>query len=595
MSIAEHDTDTAARAAADWLDAFEFALRRRPDRLGDLFVEDSHWRDILAFTWDLRTFSGRDRIAGELATATQDTGATDLRWTRRTPPRVVTRLDVETVEVIFDFDTAHGTGSGVVRLVRDDAGTDGEDLKAWTLLTTLHDLREFEERVGPRRPKGESYSRNFGGENWLDHRRRARSYRDADPEVVIVGAGQAGLALAARLGQRAVDTLVVDREERVGDNWRNRYHSLTLHNEVWVNHLPYLPFPPTWPVYVPKDKLANWLEAYVESLELNVWTSSELVSGEYDEDAGRWTAVLDVQGERRTMRPAHIVMATGVSGIPRYPDIPGLGSFGGTVMHSSEYTDGAGFSGRRAMVVGTGNSGHDVAQDLYAQGAEVTLVQRSPTTVVSIEPSASLVYAVYSEGLPTDEADLLNASMTYPLLVRSYQALTRRWRDLDAELVEGLEGAGFRTDYGADETGFQMKYLRRGGGYYLNVGCSDLIIENEIGLIQNDDVERVTPEGVRLRDGRTLPADVLVLATGYHSLQESVRRFFGDAVADRVGPVWGFDEHGELANMWKRTGQPGLWFTAGSLAQCRIYSTYLAIQIKACQEGLLSPEAPPRG
>ena len=143
--------------------------------------------------------------------------------------------------------------------------------------------------------------------------------------MLVVGGGQAGLSIAARLAQLQVDTLIVDREPRIGDNWRKRYHALTLHNQVQVNHLPYMPFPPSWPTYIPKDKLAAWFEAYVESMELNYWTATELVSGSYDEQKRQWSVVLrQADGTTREMHPRHVVMATGVSGIPSLPDIPGL-------------------------------------------------------------------------------------------------------------------------------------------------------------------------------------------------------------------------------------------------------------------------------
>ncbi len=133
-----------------------------------------------------------------------------------------------------------------------------------------------------------------------------------------------------------------------------------------------------------------------------------------------------------------------------------------------------------------------------------------------------------------------------------------------------------------------MMYLRRGGGYYFNVGCSDLIISGDVGLMQFADIDRFVVNGAQLKDGSVRPAELLVLATGYKNQQETVRLYLGDAIADKIGPVWGFDEGGELSNMWVRTAQPGLWFTAGSLAQCRIFSRYLAIQIKALEEGLLA-------
>ncbi len=406
--------------------------------------------------------------------------------------------------------------------------------------------------------------------------------------MLVVGGGQAGLSIAARLTQLQVDTLIVDRGERIGDNWRKRYHALTLHNQVQVNHLPYMPFPPNWPVYIPKDKLAGWFEVYVESMELNYWTGTEFEAGTYDERAGRWSVVLRrPDGTKREMRPRHVVMATGVSGIPNLPDIPTLRNFGGEVLHSSQYDDGEAWQGKKALVVGTGNSGHDIAQDLYSSGAEVTLVQRSSTLIVNIEPSAQLAYALYDEGPPLEDCDLITASIPLALARKSHILLTERARDLDRELLDGLERVGFKLDFGEDGTGWQFKYLTRGGGYYFNVGCSDLVAEGEIGLVQFSDIAGFVAEGARLRNGDTLAADLIVLATGYKGQEYLVRRLFGDEVAGRVGPIWGFGDEQELRNMFTRTAQPGLWFIAGSLAQCRIYSRYLALQIKACEIGLI--------
>ena len=247
----------------------------------------------------------------------------------------MTRAGTNTIEAIFKFETAAGRGSGILRLIP-DAG-DRNRLKAWTLLTALDELKGFEEQQGTMRPRGQAYSRDFRGPNWLDQRKAAVQYIDRDPDVLVVGGGQAGLSIAARLKQLQIDALIVDREARIGDNWRKRYHALTLHNQVQVNHLPYMPFPPNWPVYIPKDKLANWFEAYVESLELNFWTGTEFESGGYNEAEERWSVVLRrADGTKRTVKPRHIVMATGVSGIPNLPDIPGLKNFGGTVLHSSQ-------------------------------------------------------------------------------------------------------------------------------------------------------------------------------------------------------------------------------------------------------------------
>src|SRR3954447_25410092 len=411
--------DIAASAQA-WLDEFERTLGA-PDGAGldRLFLADSYWRDALALSWNLQTIARGDSIKRELTTLAAKVAPGSFKIApNRAPPRWVTRAGTNTIEVIFYFETAIGRGSGIVRLVPDAA--DGDRLKAWTLLTALDELKGFEEQLGTSRPRGQAYSRDFRGPNWLDLRNASRDYANRDPAVLVVGGGQAGLAIAARLKQLQIDTLIVDREQRIGDNWRKRYHALTLHNQVQVNHMPYMPFPPNWPVYIPKDKLANWYEAYVEAMELNFWTATTFESGVYDDAKARWSVVLrHADGSTREMHPSHVVMATGVSGIPNLPDIPSLKNFTGVVLYSSGYEDGEPWNGRRALVIGTGNSGHDIAQDLHSSGADVTLVQRNSTLITNIEPSAQLAYAAYNEGTLEDN-DLIATSMPLPLARRSH-------------------------------------------------------------------------------------------------------------------------------------------------------------------------------
>jgi cation diffusion facilitator CzcD-associated flavoprotein CzcO len=582
------EKDIIATFAANWLVQFERALVQPDDiLLKALFHSDSHWRDVLALTWRIQTVNGLDAILREMKAHVGGANPTGFKIDpHRTEPCTVTRAGTTAIEAIFRFETAAGRGIGVLRLTPD--ANDESALKAWTLLTALDEMKGFEEQVGSLRPSGKSYSRDFRGPNWLDRRKAAAAYVDRDPAVLVVGGGQAGLSIAARLRQLQVDTLIVDREQRIGDNWRKRYHALTLHNQVQVNHLPYMPFPPNWPTYIPKDKLAAWFEAYVESMELNYWTATEFEGATYYEEQGRWSVTLHrADGTKREMHPRHVVMATGASGIPNLPHIPTLRNFGGTVLHSSQYDDGEAWKGKSVLVIGTGNSGHDIAQDLYASGAKVTLVQRSSTLIVNIEPSAQLPYALYGEGPPLEDCDLIAMSIPLPVARKSHILLTQQAKTLDRNLLAGLERVGFKLDFGDDGTGWQFKYLTRGGGYYFNVGCSDLIAAGDIGLVQFSDIAEFVAEGAWMRSGDTLTADLIVLATGYKGQEYLVRKLFGDDVAARVGPIWGFGDEQELRNMFTRTAQPGLWFIAGSFAQCRIYSKYLGLQIKACEAGLL--------
>lgn len=574
--------------AKQWLDQFESALQSgHQAALAALFLQDGHWRDMYAFTWTLTPCQGPDAIATLLLGRQTETQACGFAVARdRTPPRRVTRTALDLIEAFFQFETKIGRCYGVLRLLAKEPG------KAFQLMTSLHELKGHEEKVGKRRRTGEAYSRNFGGVNWKEQRAATQTYTDREPTVLVVGGGQAGLSLAARLTHLAVDTLVIDRLPRVGDCWRTWYHSLALHNPTDYNHLPYMPFPLNWPVYLSKDMVADWFEAYAWAQEVNFWTSTELASGRYDEAAGRWNAVVrnTTTGEKRTLHPKHLVFANGLVGFPHIPDLPGIQTFKGEVMHTTAFTNGANWSGKKALVLGTGTSAHDVAQELHSYGADTTLIQRGATMVLSIDPSAKLTYGVYQD-VPLDDGDMLAMTSTLPVLTRTLQLITQRMAELDRKMIDGLTARGFKWHDGDDHAGHNMMIRKRYGGYYLDTGCADLIINGEIGLLQYENVERFAEGGALLRDGTVKPADLIVLATGFASQEVLVGKLLGEDIARKVGPIWGVAPDGEMSNMWKRTAQEGLWFVGGSFANCRIFSRYVALQIKAVEEGLLAKRA----
>ena len=566
-----------------WLAQLDSALRSENRvAVASLFAPDGHWRDLFAFTWSITPCQGAENIAALLVAKQGTTRAREFAVAQgRTPPRRVKRAGLDLVEGIIQFETEIGRGIGVVRLLAD------EPSRAFQFMTGLHELKGFEEKIGKRRPTGSAISRGFGGANWKEERIASQAYADRDPVVLVAGGGQAGLSIAARLGRLGLDTLVVDRHERVGDNWRKRYHSLALHNGTEFNALPYMPFPPSWPVYLPKDMLADWFEAYAMAMELNFWTGTELKSATYDATAGRWNAVVRrTDGTECTVRPRHLVFANGLLGFPRIPDLPGLKDFAGDVMHSSAFTVGANWRGKKALVLGTGTSAHDVAQDLHANGCEATIVQRGATYVVSIEPAAKLIYTIY-DGIPLDDGDLLVSTNTLPVFRKNLQLLTARMTELDRKMIDGLIARGFKWNMGDDDAGHQMLIRRRYGGYYLDAGCAELIINGTVGLLHYDDIERFVAGGALLKDGSVKPADLVVMATGFDTQEVLVGKLLGEAVAKKVGRIWGIGPDGEMNNMWKRTAQEGLWFVGGSFTNCRIYSRYVALQIKAIEEGIL--------
>ena len=327
MNVAERTRSNAPAEAQRWLASFEAALQAQDAAAAAaLFRADGLWRDLLAFTWTIETASGRAAIEKTLRATLARTQAKEFSHSAAPhAPRWISRAGTECIEALFEFETALGPCNGALRLVPDDQGR----LRAWTLNTNLHELRGHEEEF-KRRAEPDS-TRDFGAENWRDRLERQRAFADRDPVVLVVGGGHAGLSIAARLSQLGIDTLIVDRHKRIGDNWRTRYHSLTLHNEVFVNHLPYLPFPPNFPVYIPKDRLANWFEFYVEAMELNFWTGTELVSGSYDEQAQAMVGHAQARRRRnardasapfdlrhRRVQHSHVSRSAGLKGLRRH-------------------------------------------------------------------------------------------------------------------------------------------------------------------------------------------------------------------------------------------------------------------------------------
>ena len=557
---------SAEDMAREWIGAFDAALAGGSEiALSELFVSDSHWRNLIGISWHFATFSGRHTLAREMLQRAATAGASGFRIdTAALTPRHAVVAGREIIEAVISFDTAEGPGIGALRLLPGQSGRPA----AWTISTML----DFDKICAARSDHTANgpQMRDVAGPDWSEQRQARSAYGDRDPDVLIVGGGHAGIAAAVELKRIGLEALVIDRQQRVGDNWRLRYRGLKLHNKTPVNHLRYLPFPPTFPDYIPKDQIANWLESYVDIMEVDFWTRTGFEGASYDEAAQCWTASLARAGARRTLRPKHIVLATSVSGTPNIPKIDQLENFAGKVLHSSHFAAGKEWSGRSVVVFGTGTSAHDICQELQSAGAEVTMVQRSPTMIVNVEPAQLYDRNYLGDGPPIEIRDVLNSGVPLAVMKVAHKLITDEVKKLDAPLLARLESAGFRLEFGEDGTGWPLKFRSRGGGYYFNVGCSELIADGKIRLIQAADIEGITADGLQLKDGSALNAELMVLATGYKGLDHLLGELFGTEVGQRIGRVWGFEQTTqELRNMWTRTGQPGLWFTGGAFSQAR--------------------------
>jgi putative flavoprotein involved in K+ transport len=595
VAVPEDAAGTPQARADAWLGRFEAALAARDvPAAAELFATDSYWRDLVAFTWNITTVEGRAGVS-DLLEHTPDSARVGGFVTEEPPDEAD-----GVVTAWIAFETGVGRGRGLLRLLEED----GED-RAFTLLTTLYELKGFEEPRGTHRPMGAEHGATKERATWKERQQQeaASLGSTTQPYVLVIGGGQGGIALGARLRQLGVPSLVIDSHVRPGDQWRGRYKSLCLHDPVWYDHLPYLKFPDNWPIFSPKDKIADWLESYTRIMEVPYWSSTRATSATWSEATGEWTVEVEREGRPLTLRPKQLVFATGMSGKPNVPDIPGTDVFRGDVHHSSAHPGPDAYRGKRAVIIGSNNSAFDICGALWENDADVTMVQRSSTHIVKSDTLMDIGLGdLYSEravasGVTTEKADMIFASLPYRILhtfqIPAYEAMAER----DKDFYQRLEKAGFWHDWGDDGSGLFMKYLRRGSGYYIDVGAADLVADGEVKLVHGQ-VDHLTEDTVVLADGTELPADLVVFATGYGSMNGWVADLVDQETADRLGKVWGLGSdttkdpgpwEGEQRNMWKPTQVENLWMHGGNLHQSRHYSLYLALQLKARYEGIETP------
>ncbi|KAH7918208.1 FAD/NAD(P)-binding domain-containing protein [Leucogyrophana mollusca] len=562
-----------------WFTAFAKGLQAGDvDNVLSLLTDDVFWRDTLALTWDFRTFQSTPAVKQFLADRLSVSAVSSFKLRKDLVELEKPYPDIAWIQAFFDFETAVGVASGVFRLVPVADGT----WKAHTVYTNLEDLKGHPEQVGAR-----DYNPNHG--KWVAKREREIEFLDEEPEVVIVGAGQSGLEIAARLKMLGLNALVAEKNERVGDNWRKRYAALCLHDPVWFEHMPYIPFPATWPVYIPAVKLGDWFESYAHSLELNVWTSATVTSVTPG-STKRWRAVVKRQdGRERVFEADHVIFALGLGGsVPNMPKFPGMDEFKGQILHSSKHRRATDHTGKKVVVVGSCTSAHDICADYAEYGVDVTMYQRSPTYIMSVKEGVPRLMApLYWEGgPPTDIADRINASFPNHLMKLMHQRTTRDTAEADKNLLDGLRARGFKLTLGDEDSGFLQLVWRKSGGYYLDVGASQMIIDGKIKLKSDSLLTRFTPSGLEFEDGSKLDADVVLFATGFGDPCDAYRELLPEEIGSKLTRIWGLDEEGEIRGAWREVGFPGLWCMMGPFVSARYHSKHVALQIKAQEENL---------
>ncbi len=567
----------------DWLSRLRSGLTgQEPEAIERCFAPAGSYRDLLASSWDLRNFQGAEQIGRALGTSERAAEISSLKIRPDEAPQLVDDPDGAQLLAFVEFTNRIGRGDGFVRLALQSSG----NWAAIALVLELVELDRYPWATNGNRPIGKAHgpvARRVPWADVYDH-----EFDRDEPQVVVVGAGHNGLAIAARLGRLGVSTLVVERHERVGDNWRHRYPSLALHDPVGADHLPYLPLPSTWPEYTPTEKFGEFLDCYATLMDISVWAGTTIESILKDEESGWVIELKRADGSKRTVRPNHVIMATGANDAPKMPELVGVDEFPGTVVHSTAFKGGADWTGKRAVVIGAGVSGHDIAQDLWEQGAEVTMVQRGPIWVINASTFHQLFWASWLPGgPPTEDADLMAALFPFGAYPSFGPAVVQAAAKTDRELHVGLENAGFRLGWGPNGEGVHgLTFRENRTGFYYNIGASDLIVDGSIPVVQGE-FECLTSRGVRLQDQTELDADLVVFATGFHSVRDSIRPLLGELIDQLPEDLCKVGPDGEFSATWRNSGVDGLWFmTSPGIFFARFYSSHLALHIKAIEEGL---------
>ncbi|KOC18134.1 putative flavin-containing monooxygenase [Aspergillus flavus AF70] len=383
--------------------------------------------------------------------------------------------------------------------------------------TVAEGLKQF-----PEQPAPDGYM--TGITSWASQ--RSEAINNVDPEILIIGGGQNGLAMAARCKVLGMENLIIERSDEVGDIWKKRYEYLSLYFPHWLDALLYFKYSQHWPMYIPAQKQALYMQWYASVLELNVWTKSSVVKAEQDAE-GKWTIIINKEGkETRILYP----------------------------------------------------NAHDSAREFV--GKKICVVV--PRMLGSYAPDE------YGNLPDLEEQDRLFFSM----LVGPGEELSRRTakvlEDLDRPLLEALNARGLRTWRGQRDTGNSTLGQTRNGGFYFDAGACEEIINGNI-KVEPGYIEKFTADKVILNSGREKEFDLVVFATGFSNMIDSIRATLGEKIASQCGSIWGIDEEGEYKTVYRETGVPNLWIMVGFLPMTRYASKLLALRLKALQEGISPP------
>ncbi|KAL4875248.1 hypothetical protein BJY04DRAFT_232792 [Aspergillus karnatakaensis] len=579
-SIVPENID-AARIANDWLSSLAESLSQ--GQLSDIrrhFLDNESWvRDFVTFSWDIACHNGADTISNYLNSSTAEFTDPVADQPGALQPHLADMGGLRFVLSGFSFKTKFGLGRGVLRLT--NVGAD--EWKAWTVFTVLESLHEQPDSNGSKVKARASSSATIP----------SKPQENEKPQVLIVGAGQSGLALAAHLQHLGLTYLVVDKASIPGAAWTERYTTIKSHTPAYTDHFPFLKFPSNWPRYLDQEHILSWMKHYTQILGLNVQYDSLVQRVEYDDTSKEWTVEIHGKEGVQIFSPKHVVLATGLlSDIPLRPTFTGETDFKGEIYHSRDHRSAAvipDLQSKNVTIIGAGTTAHDLAVDFVNHGAKsVTMVQRHAIFVGTLETNEEIMLKAWNTpGLSTEDADLLGNSLPLAVVrtlsIGGSQMMSAR----DKGLLDGLERAGMAVKRGDGGDSLVDHQLIKAGRFYLEQGACEMILDGRIQVrMCEDGVRGFESDGVVLADGTKIDSDIVVLATGFERMDKAVARLMGKVFMERVGDIGQLDDSQERIGVWRPTGAPGFWFMTGSFIWSRQFAPVLALQIAAAERGL---------
>ncbi|KAI2778207.1 hypothetical protein F4815DRAFT_494773 [Daldinia loculata] len=562
------------------IDAFSNALLSNDvKRLASCFhTEQAYWRDIVALTSHLRTFSTPSTVAAALLHTKGLRGISndveiigDAHFVEISPVMMF-------IDCGISFRTTSPALSCVGKMlllpVKSNAATDSVSWKIWALSTWVENIVGHpENEMGLSTPK-----RDLDGLDIIE------------TDVLIVGAGSSGLMTAARLKALGVESVVIDRNAQIGDNWRNRYDCLKFHVPTSSCEMPYAYYGKELqsPYRLNKHDVAEHLVQYATNFHLNVILSTTIGSTSFNTLEKKWTVKLKAADGSlgKTIISKHFVQASGIgSQKPYLPALEDQHTFKGLSIHSAYFRNAQSLleQGIRSVaIIGSANTAFDIIQDCHAVGLNTTMVARSPTYVYPYE------YVVNPHGFG------------------AYDSLPLEVADRLMDRYLSLAKAGFPVFDSRDPSvDIQNILVERGGGHYVDVGGTNLIAEGKVAVRGRVEPVGYTETGLRLSDGSVLDTDAVILCTGFadKDVRTVALGVLGEAdpgmtnktdvlgpkdIVARLDATWGVDAEGEVRGVWKRhLRMENYWVMGGVIQQQRWWSRPMAQQIKLALEGHL--------